>query len=93
VFLISVLAFSGFMIGRKTVTLSWYKVTKDQVSREASLPHLAFAPQIRQNLGLQTIAPLRSCKATLLQIFAMPFPSHRPPLFCLISPEAVLLTG
>jgi len=27
------------------------KVTKNQVSKEASLPHGAFALQIRQNLG------------------------------------------
>jgi hypothetical protein len=36
------------------------KVTKNQVSRKASLPHRAFALQVRQNLGLQTIAQLRS---------------------------------
>jgi hypothetical protein len=53
------------------------KEPKNQVSREASLPHMAFALQIRQNLGLQTIALLRSLKQPLLQIFAMPFPAHK----------------
>jgi hypothetical protein len=36
------------------------KEPKNQVSRKASLPHSAFTLQIRQNLGLQTIALLRS---------------------------------
>jgi hypothetical protein len=39
------------------------KVKKNQVSIKASLPHTAFALQIRQNLGLQTIALLRSLNA------------------------------
>jgi len=34
------------------------KVTKNQVSRKASLPHMAFALQIRQNLGPDDFAPL-----------------------------------
>jgi hypothetical protein len=33
------------------------KVTKNQVSRKASLPHVAFALQIRQNHGLQSFVP------------------------------------
>jgi len=34
------------------------KVTKNQVSRNASLPHRAFSLQIRQNLGPHDFAPL-----------------------------------
>ncbi|WP_299515642.1 hypothetical protein [Mucilaginibacter sp.] len=36
------------------------KVTKNQVSKEASLPHKAFALQIRKNLGLHNFAPGRA---------------------------------
>jgi hypothetical protein len=39
------------------------KEQKNQVSRKASLPHMALTLQIRQNLGLQTIALLRSLEA------------------------------
>jgi len=35
------------------VTFVATKVTKKAVSREASLPHMAFTPQIRQNHALQ----------------------------------------
>jgi hypothetical protein len=48
------------------------------VSREASLPHLAFALQIRQNRGLQNVAPLRSLQAFASATIAMPFPALIP---------------
>jgi len=69
------------------------KEPKNQVSRNASLPHKAFALQIRQNHGLQNLALLRSRIARASASIAMPFPAHSPALFCLISAEAILLTG
>jgi hypothetical protein len=54
---------------------------------------MAFVLQISQNHGLQLFAPLRSHKPLLQQKLAMPLQPHRPPLFCLLSPEAYLLTG
>jgi hypothetical protein len=74
------------------VTFVATKVTKKAFSRNASLPHLAFALQIRQNHGLQNVAPLRSLYPTLQQLLLCPFRRTGPPLFCLISSEAVLLT-
>jgi len=53
---------------------------------------MAFALQISQNHGLQHVAPLRSHLAAASATIAMPFPAHWPSLFCLISPEACLLT-
>nr|WP_183576190.1 hypothetical protein [Mucilaginibacter sp. X5P1]MBB6139954.1 hypothetical protein [Mucilaginibacter sp. X5P1] len=57
------------------------------------MPHRAIALQIRQNLGCYIFTllslrtwPLRFCKNLLC------LPRSRPPSFCLISPEAVLLT-
>jgi hypothetical protein len=44
------------------------KVTKNQVSRKASLPHMAFALQTNQNHGLHLSAPLR---------FAQPYASAK----------------
>ncbi|WP_091377905.1 hypothetical protein [Mucilaginibacter mallensis] len=56
------------------------KVAKNQVSRNASLPHRAFAPQIRQNLGCYIFTllslrtwPLRFCKNLLC-----PAITHKP---------------
>ena len=56
------------------------------------LPHKAFAPQTRQNHGLQNVAPLRSHIAFASATIAMPLLALKPYLFCLISPEACLLT-
>jgi hypothetical protein len=53
----------------------------------------AFAPQTRQNHGLESFAPLRSLIALASAKFPMPLPRTRPPLFCPLSPEAVLPTG
>jgi hypothetical protein len=68
------------------------KVAKNQVSRNASLPHWAFALQIRQNLGcnLFTLASPLIAHASVKICYALPH--TRPPSFCLISPEALLLT-
>jgi hypothetical protein len=55
------------------VTFVATKVTKKAVSRKASLPHMAFALQINQNLGLQNVAPLRSRPANASATIAMPF--------------------
>jgi len=52
---------------------------------------LAFARQIMQNLGCNLFAGIPFRFETLMQKFAMPFLRKRPPLFCLISPEADLL--
>ena len=68
------------------------KVTKNQVSRNASLPHMAFTPANQAKPGLQNLALLRSHIARLRK-FRYALQPHRPPLFCLISPEAARLTG
>jgi hypothetical protein len=69
------------------------KVTKTQVSRKASLSHRAFSLQISQNHELQNVALLRSRRANASTTITMLFLRSRLPLFWLISPEAVLLTG
>jgi hypothetical protein len=70
------------------------KETKNQVSRNASLPHEATALQIRQNLGCCLFTPLRMliAHASVKSRYALPLLT-KPPSFCLISSEAVLLTG
>ena len=71
------------------------KETKNQVSRKASSPHKAIALQIRQNLGcyIFTLLSLCTCLCPSVKIcYALPLRT-RPPSFCLLSPEAVLLTG
>jgi hypothetical protein len=68
------------------------KEPKNQVSKKASLPHMAFAPQIGQNHGLESFAQLRSRRPLASAKVPMPLPRARPPLFCPLSPEAVLLT-
>jgi hypothetical protein len=75
------------------VTFVATKVTKKAFSRKASLPHKAFALQISQNHGLHLSAPLHSLRPMLQRKFAMPLSRSRPPSFCLISSEAVLLSG
>jgi hypothetical protein len=76
------------------VTFVATKVTKKAVSREASLPHMAFALQTRQNHGLLLFCPTSFARfPTLQQKLAMPLQPHEPPSFYPISPEAVLLTG
>ena len=75
------------------VTFVATKVTKKVVTRNASLPHMAFVRQTGQNQGCNYFAPLRSHNPALQQKLAMPLQPHRPPLFCPFSPEAVLLTG
>jgi len=76
------------------VTFVATKVTQKAVSREASLPHEAFALQIKQNHGLQLFCPTSFAHfPALQQKLAMPFQPHKPPLFCPLSSEAVLLTG
>jgi hypothetical protein len=69
------------------------KVTKNQGSSKASLPHLAFTLQIRQNLGCKTLPYFVRVLATASANIAMPLQPHSPPSFCLISAEAVLLTA
>jgi len=72
---------------------SMKKRTKIHVIRNASLPHMASALQIRQNLGCN-ILPRFACSSPPLHAkhyYALP--RTRPPSFCLISPEAYLLTG
>jgi hypothetical protein len=69
------------------------KVTKNQVSRKAFLPHLAFALQIRQNLGCKILPHFVRSLPPLQQILLCPCSRTWPTSFCLISPEAVLLKG
>src|SRR5258707_2220976 len=75
------------------VTFGATKVTKNAFIRllADSLPHKAFARQIRQNQGCNLFSPLRSLRPALRKKFAMPFRRTRSPLFCPISPEADLL--
>jgi len=69
------------------------KVPKKAFSRNASLPHMASAPQIRQNHGLQLFCATSFAHfPPLQQKLAMPLQPHRPALFCPLSPEAYLLT-
>jgi len=63
------------------------------VSRKASLPPRAFALQIRQNDGLQNLALLSFAQSPRFSKYCYALPAHGPALFCLISPEAFLLTG
>jgi len=51
------------------------KVKENQVTRNASLPHKAFAPQIRQNLGYNLLTLLRSHEPALQPKAAMPSPT------------------
>jgi hypothetical protein len=74
------------------VTFVATKVTKKAVSRKASLPHGALALQINQNHGLQNICSTSFTQGLRFANIAMPFPALKSPLFCLISPEAGLLT-
>jgi hypothetical protein len=54
------------------------KVTKNQVSREASLPHLAFAPQMRQNQVRKSFAhSLRSHIPPASAKLAFPLQPHK----------------
>ncbi|MGZ3814355.1 MAG: hypothetical protein ACXVB0_06785 [Mucilaginibacter sp.] len=70
------------------------KVTKTQVSRNASLPHWAFSLQISQNHGLENSAPLSLARGCASAEFCNALPcAPRPASFWLISAEAVLLTG
>jgi hypothetical protein len=48
------------------------KEAKNQVSKKASLPHIAFAPQTVQNHGLESFALLRSLFPSLLQKLLCP---------------------
>ena len=81
------------MAAEGLVTFAWpTKVTKRAVSRNASLPHEAFALQIRQNQGLQSFCRYtQSFADPLCKKFAMPLPpalAHhcfsrfRPKLIC-----------
>ncbi|HTE01984.1 MAG TPA: hypothetical protein VK668_22000 [Mucilaginibacter sp.] len=73
------------------VTFVATKVTKKAFSRKASLPHLPL-PGKSGKTGAANYCP----KATHSQCcgkICYALPAHRPALFCLISSEAVLLTG
>ncbi len=51
------------------------------------LPHMAFA-RISQNHGAQGFAPAFARAWPRFRQIRFPFPSHSPPSFCLIFPEA-----
>jgi hypothetical protein len=80
--------FRAAQLPRGFVTFEASKVTKNACQQKGF-----FALQIRQNHGLHLSAPLRSRNPMLQRKFAMPLQRTRLPLFCLISSEAVLLTG
>jgi hypothetical protein len=73
--------------------LSRQKEPKTLVIRKASLPHGGFALRLRQNLGRNLSALLRSRNGLASAEICYALPLHRPPLFCLIPAEAFLLTG
>jgi hypothetical protein len=52
-----------------------------------------FALQIGQNHGLQTVAPLRLCKASASANICYAPATAQATMFCPLSPEAYLLTG
>jgi hypothetical protein len=72
--------------------LSRQKEPKTLVIRKASCAR-AFALRLRQNLGRNLSALLRSRNALASAEICYALPLHRPPLFCLIPAEAFLLTG
>jgi hypothetical protein len=70
------------------------KETKNQVSRNASLPHWAIALQNQAKPGLEKFAAIMCALAQCAAKISYALPLHtRSPSFCLISSEAVLLTG
>jgi len=76
------------------------KVTKRPSQQKGFFAARGLCAANQAKPGRETVAPpcaLLACALalafTLLQIFPMPCRAHWPPLFCLISAEAVLLTG
>ena len=76
--------------------MSFFKINNKRInqdSREASLPHLAFVLQIKQNHGLHYVAllshPQPGASATKRYAPA----TAQANMFCLISSEAYLLSG
>jgi hypothetical protein len=69
------------------------KVTKNQVSKKASLPHKAFALQTRQNHGLESFALLTFAPTPRFSKISYAPATHKATSFCPFSPEAVLPTG
>jgi hypothetical protein len=68
------------------------KVTKNQVQQKGFFAARGLCPANQAKPGLQNLAPLRSLLALASASIAMPLQPHSLPSFCLISPEAVLLT-
>jgi hypothetical protein len=62
------------------------KVTKNQVTRDASLPHKAFALQSRQNQGPGLLPPVVA-QATASGKIPMPLPPHSPTCFTGFRPK------
>jgi len=77
---------------REGQLLCSHKVTK-RLSAEMLLCALGLCPAKRAEPRLLNLTPLRSLIPLLRQGLLMPLQPHRPPLFCPLSPEAVLLTG
>ncbi|MEN0054919.1 MAG: hypothetical protein AAGC65_14685 [Mucilaginibacter sp.] len=66
------------------------KVTKKAFSRKASLPHMAFALQNRQNHGLQKVALLRSLNALSFSKYLLcPLQPHWPPCSACFHPKLI----
>ena len=59
----------------RAVTFVATKVTKKAFSRKASLPHEAFALQIRQNLGCKMLRHFSFAQPHASATIAMPFPT------------------
>jgi hypothetical protein len=68
------------------------KVTKNQVSKEASLRSWPLPGKFNRITGCNIFAPLRSLLPHASAKSCYAFPARKANLFCCISPEAFLLT-
>jgi hypothetical protein len=73
----------------RPVTFVATKVTKKAFSREASLPHKAFALQSSQNHGLQKVALLRSLIPHASANICYALPNTQAIMFCLLHPKLI----
>jgi hypothetical protein len=69
------------------------KVTKNKVQQKGFFTAQGLCPANQAKPGLQNLDPLTFAQATASASIAIPLQPHCLPSFCLISPEAVLLTG
>ena len=80
-------------IAAKAVTLSWYKVTKHQVSRNASSAHVLCPANPAEPRAAKFCRYCVHSHPALQAKLLMPFRPHWAHMLCPLSPEALLLTG